>query len=127
MPLLEAYFTVPDEVFHEQACRYVKKDSSQLEFVATLTAGFTTDGYNSWLNHRFFPSPQSNEIETALAKVFDANVGSFMSDWGRSGFELPDKAAPSVAPITFVRNDKRFTYYPQGLPPPWRPESMGDG
>jgi len=125
--LNSGYFTLPDEVFHEQACRYAKKDSSQFEFVITLTAGFTTDGFNSCLNFRFFPSPQTNQVETVLADAFNSNVGSFMTEWGRSGFELPEKAAPILSPVTFVRDGRRFTYYPGGLPPPWTPESMNGG
>lgn len=122
--LNSGYYTLPDEVFHAQACRYAKKNSSHIEFVVTLTAGFSTDGFNSWLNFRFLPSPQSSRVETVLAEAFDSNLGRFMTEWGRGGFESPEKAAPILSPVTFVRDGRRFTYYPGGLPPPWTPESM---
>jgi hypothetical protein len=122
--LNSGYFTLPAEVFHDQACRYAQKDSSHIDFVVTLTAGFATDGFNSWFNFQFLPSPVSSPIEEVLGEAVISNERRFMTEWARKGFEPPNIAAPVPAPVTFVYDGKRFTYYPAGLPPPWTPESM---
>jgi len=124
--LNSGYFTLPAEVFHDQARRYAQKDSTHIDFVVTLTAGFATDGFNSWLNFQFLPSVSSSPIEKLLGDAANSNVGRFMNAWARKSFEPPDIAAPVPAPITFVQDGKRFTYYPGGLPPPWTPESMAE-
>lgn len=120
--LNSGYFTLPDEVFYEQACRYARKDSSRIAFVVSITCGLATDGFNQWLNFTFLPSSRSTDAEKLLFDAFNSNLDQVMTAWGRSGFQPPDSAAPVPAPVTFVRNNQRFTFYPQGLPPPWTPE-----
>jgi hypothetical protein len=122
--LNSGYFTLPDEVFYEQACRYAHKDSSRIAFVVAITCGLATDGLNQWLNFSFLPSSPANDAQKLLLGAFNSILDEVMTPWGRSGFEQPDSAAPVPAPVTFVRNNQRFTFYPQGLPPPWTPEAM---
>jgi len=122
--LNSGYFTLTGEGFHELACRYAYKDTSQIEFVITITASSPTDGFSSWFNIQLFPSLPETAIEHLIADAFSEQVSLLMKKMVLQSFQPEESPLPIPVPITFVRNNCRFTYYPNGLPPPWTPNSL---
>jgi hypothetical protein len=123
--LNSGYYSIATEDFEELVEHSARHDTSQLDLAVCVTAGYTTDGFNSWLNFKFYPQESRNDLEERLSAAFGDVVGEFMTEWGRGGFAQPATPAPLPAVIVFTHEGKTFRYFPPNLAPRWTPQSMG--
>ena len=121
--LNSGYFSLPHETFVKLLLHYIHNDTSQIESTVCMTVGFTTNGFNNWLNSRFHPSHKASPTEDRLGNSFGEMIGAIMTEWSRAGFKDSEEPVPLPVPIVFEHKGIRFHYMPDCIPPPWSPEA----
>jgi hypothetical protein len=122
--LNSGYYSIAPEDFEEMVESSARNDTSQLSLAVCITAGYATDGFNSWMNFKFAPVEGGNEVEQRLAEAFGDVVGEFMNEWSHSGFAASAAPAPIPSVIVFTHAGRTFRYFPPNLAPRWTPRSM---
>lgn len=103
-------------VFEEQAERCAKHDSKQIACVICISVWLVTNGFDSIINFKFYPSPSENPTVEKLAKAFLKREEEWMTDFARSGFLPPVEATQPMKPVAFERNGIIFSFAPPQIP-----------
>ena len=109
-------YTLIHERFHVLGEFYAHKDTRQIEEVASIVQGFTTNGFDSCFSGQFFPIGSRTPLAEKLATSFSEQMDVLMNEWGHSGFIQPEDAMEPPLPIQFIADGRVFAWVP-GFPP----------
>jgi len=117
--LNSGFASYPHELFAEQVERYATKDSSQLEAVVSITVWMETNGFESYVFHRF--SPHDSEIPEveALRNAFNERFRQMMTDLMRGQLQPELERADPRRPVGFHVEGVDFNWQPPRIPLPW--------
>jgi hypothetical protein len=109
----------PHDEFAKQVERFASKDSSQFDAVITVSTWFYTNGFDSYMFHKFSPKDSIYPEVERIRQSFDILMEQMMTDLVKGNLPESTEFSDPIGPVTFSRKEIDFNWKPPTIPLPW--------
>lgn len=113
------YGSFPPDQFGPLVDRYVRKDTTQIDAVFCVSTWSVTNGFDSQIFFRTYPSDSEFDVVRRLQQAFASRFEEAMTQLVTGMLAADAPLAAPLTPVTFARCGLDFAWEPPTIPLPW--------
>jgi hypothetical protein len=109
----------PHDEFAKQVERFASKDSRQFDAMVTISTWFYSNGFDSYMFHKFSPKDAIYPEVERIRQSFEILMEQMMTDLVKGNLPESTEFSDPIGPVTFSQKGIDFNWKPPSIPSPY--------